>query len=127
MIIKQHANLTIRLISYLDSVFPELLYFFNPLCSKKLYTLSLRRLQYQIISMHMIHLAHLLQSAPHGHFGKEMEKDFSVLSQKSIGINDSSLSIQITQTYFLLFKDCLFYNFTTKSSERITSCFSFFW
>lgn len=43
-------------------------------------------------------LAHLLQSASHGHFGKETARDLRVLAQKSVGINDSSLSIQITQT-----------------------------
>ena len=51
-----------------------------------------------IASMHMTHLAHLLQSASHGHFGKDTARKLRVLAQKSVGINDSSLSIQITQT-----------------------------
>lgn len=43
-------------------------------------------------------MTHLLQSASHGHFGKDTAKDLRVLAQKSVGINASSLSIQITQT-----------------------------
>lgn len=50
-----------------------------------------------IVSMHMTHLAHLLQEASHGHFGKDTARELRVLVQKSVGINDSSLSIQITQ------------------------------
>ena len=46
----------------------------------------------------MTHLAHLLKNASHGHFNKDMARDLRVLAQKSVGINDSSLSIQITQT-----------------------------
>lgn len=46
----------------------------------------------------MTHLAHLLQKASHGHFGKDKARELRVLAQKSAGINDSSLSIQITQT-----------------------------
>ncbi len=46
----------------------------------------------------MTHLAHLPQEASHGHFGKDTARDLRVLAQKSVGINDSALSIQITQT-----------------------------
>ena len=48
--------------------------------------------------MHMTHLAHLLEVASHGHFGKEKARKLRVLAQKSVGVNDSSLSIQITHT-----------------------------
>lgn len=40
----------------------------------------------------------LLQEASHGHFGKDTTRDLRVLAQKSVGIHDSALSIQITQT-----------------------------
>ena len=46
----------------------------------------------------MTHLAHLLEVASHGHFGKEKARELRVLAQKSVGVNDSSLSIQITHT-----------------------------
>ena len=49
-------------------------------------------------SMQMTHLTCLLQTASHGHFGKDTARDLRVLAQKSVGINDSALSIQITQT-----------------------------
>ncbi len=51
-----------------------------------------------IASMHMTHLSHLLQEASHGHFGKDKARELRVLAQKSVGVGDSSLSIQITQT-----------------------------
>ena len=51
-----------------------------------------------IASMHMTHLSHLLVTASHGHFKKEQAKELRVLAQKSVGSNDSSLSIQITHT-----------------------------
>ena len=46
----------------------------------------------------MTHLAYLLQGASHGHFGKDTAIDLRVLAQKSVDINDTSLSIQITHT-----------------------------
>ena len=51
-----------------------------------------------IASMHLTHLAHFLQVASHGHFGKDKARELRVLAQKSVGVNDSSLSIQITHT-----------------------------
>ena len=46
----------------------------------------------------MITVAHLLEVASHGHFDKQTAKELRVLAQKSVGMNDSSLSIQITHT-----------------------------
>ena len=46
----------------------------------------------------MTHLAHILEVASHGHFGKEKARQLRVLAQKSVGVNDSSLSIQINHT-----------------------------
>lgn len=48
--------------------------------------------------MHMTHLANLLKANSHGHFTKEQTKELRVLAQKSVGANDSAISIQITQT-----------------------------
>ena len=45
-----------------------------------------------------LNLAHLLQEASHGHFGKNTARELRVLAQKSVDTGDSSLSIQITQT-----------------------------
>ena len=48
--------------------------------------------------MHMTHLIHVLESASHSHINKDSTRGLRFLAQKSIGINDSSLSIQIAQT-----------------------------
>lgn len=39
----------------------------------------------QIASMHLTHLAHLLEVSSHGHFNKEQPKELRVLAQKSVG------------------------------------------
>ena len=48
--------------------------------------------------MHMTHLANLLKVNSHGHLTKEQAKELRVFAQKSVGANDSTISIQITQT-----------------------------
>ena len=51
-----------------------------------------------IASMHLTHLSNLLVKNSRGHFTKGIAKELRILTQKSVGFNDSSLSIQITQT-----------------------------
>ena len=46
--------------------------------------------------MHLTHLANLLKVNSHGHFTKKLAKELRVLAQKSVGANDSAISIQIT-------------------------------
>ena len=84
----------------MDQVFPELQYFFKSgLHQNSVYTLLKEApTPTAIASMHMTHLAHLLEVASHGHFGKEKARELRILAQKSVGVNDSSLSIQITHT-----------------------------
>ncbi|URW85803.1 IS110 family transposase [Blautia wexlerae] len=84
----------------MDQVFPELQYFFKSgLHQNSVYALLKEApTPTAIASMHMTHLAHLLEVASHGHFGKEKARELRVLAQKSVGVNDSSLSIQITHT-----------------------------
>lgn len=97
-IIKQRTRLKIQLTSYVDQVFPELQYFFKSgLHQKSVYALLKEApTPKDIASMHMTHLAHLLKVSSHGHFSKEEAKELRVLAQKSVGANDSALSIQIT-------------------------------
>lgn len=92
--------LKIQLTSYVDQVFPELQYFFKSgLHQNSVYALLKEApTPTAIVSMHMTHLAHLLEVASHSHFGKEKARELRVLAQKSVGVNDSSLSIQITHT-----------------------------
>ena len=99
-LVKQRTRLKIRLTSYVDQVFPELQYFFKSgLHQNSVYALLKEApTPTAIASMHMTHLAHLLEVASHGHFGKEKARELRVLAQKSVGVNDSSSSIQITHT-----------------------------
>lgn len=46
----------------------------------------------------MTHPAHILRVASHDYFGKNKTRKLRVLAQKSVGINDRSLSIQLTHT-----------------------------
>ena len=98
--VKQRTRLKIQLTSYVDQVFPELQYFFKSgLHQKAVYALLKEAPTPQdIASMHLTHLRHLLVAASHGHFKKEQAKELRVLAQKSVGANDSALSIQITHT-----------------------------
>ena len=96
--IKQHSRLKIQLTTYVDEVFPELQYFFKSgLHQKSVYALLKEAPTPEAIaSMHMTHLAHLFKVTSHGHFDKETAQQLRVLAQKSVGANDSALSIQIT-------------------------------
>jgi transposase len=98
--VKQRTRLKIQLTSYIDQVFPELQYFFKSgVHQNSVYALLKEApTPNAIASMHMTHLAHILECASHGHFNKDTARELRVLAQKSVGINDSSLSIQITQT-----------------------------
>lgn len=98
--IKQRTRLKIQLTSYIDQVFPELQYFFKSgLHQKSVYALLKEApTPNAIASMHMTHLANLLKVNSHGHFTKEQAKELRVLAQKSVGVSDSSLSIQVTHT-----------------------------
>jgi transposase len=98
--IKQRTRLKIQLTSYVDQVFPELQYFFKSgLHQKSVYALLKEApTPKDISSMHLTHLAHLLEVSSHGHFNKEKAKELRVLAQKSVGASDRALSIQITHT-----------------------------
>ncbi|WP_187143942.1 hypothetical protein [Lactonifactor longoviformis] len=89
--------LKIQLTSYLYQVFPEFQYYFKfGVHQNSVYALLKNApTPNDIAAMHM---THLLQMASHGHFGKDSSRELRVLTQKSVGINNSSLSIQITQT-----------------------------
>lgn len=79
--VKQRTRLKIQLTYYMDQVFPELQYFFK----SGVYQNSVHALLNEvptsndIASMHMTHLAHILQSASHGHFGKDIARELRVL------------------------------------------------
>ena len=93
---QRHTTVT----TYVDQVFPEIQYFFKSgLHQNAVYALLKEAPSpKEIASMHMTHLANLLKVNSHGHFTKEQAKELRVLAQKSVGANDSAISIQITQT-----------------------------
>ncbi len=98
-LMKKRTAAKIKLTSLVDQAFPELQYFFHGIHHKSVYAL-LKEAQTPeaIASMHMTHLAHLLETASHGHFKKDKAQELRVLAQKSVGSNDNSISIQITQS-----------------------------
>ncbi len=98
-LIKQRTRLKIQLTTYVDQAFPELQYFFKSgLHQKSVYALLKEAPTPQdIASMHLTHLAHLLEVSSHGHFTKEQAVELRALAKKSVGISDSAVSIQITQ------------------------------
>ncbi len=98
--LKQCTRLKIQLTAYLDQVFPEMQYFFkSDLHQKSVYALLKEApTPNQISSMHLTHLATLPKVSSHGHFTKKQAKELRVLAQKSVGANDSTLSIQITHS-----------------------------
>ena len=99
VLMKQRTSAKIKLTSFLDQAFPELQYFFNGIHHKSVYSLLKEAPSPEkIASMHMTHLAHLLETTSHGHFKKDKAQALRILAQKSVGSSDSSISIQITQT-----------------------------
>ena len=98
--VKQRTRLKIQLTAYVDEVFPELQYFFRSgLHQKSVYALIKEApTPKEITSLHMTHLAKLLEVSSRGHFTKEQAKELRALAKRSVGANDSALSIQITHT-----------------------------
>ena len=98
--VKQRTRLKIQLTAYVDEVFPELQYFFRSgLHQKSVYALLKEApTPKEITSLHMTHLAKLLEVSSRGHFTKEQAKELRALAKRSVGANDSALSIQITHT-----------------------------
>ena len=99
-LVKQRTRRKIQLTTYVDQVFPEFQYFFKSgLHQKTCYAILKEAPSHQqIASMHLTHLRNLLVSTSHGHFKKEMALELRVLAQKSVGISDHALSIQIVQS-----------------------------
>lgn len=102
-LIKQRTRAKIQLTSYMDQCFPEMQYFFSGVHHKACYALLKEASSPDAIaSMHLTHLTHLLKTASHGHFKKDTAAELRILAQKSVGTNDSSISMQITQSIALI-------------------------
>ena len=98
--IKQRTRLKIQLKAYVDETFPELQYFFKSgLHQKAVYALLKEAPSAEkVASMHLTHLAHLLETTSHGRFKKDMASQLRILARKSVGASDSALSIQVVNS-----------------------------
>ena len=99
-LVKERTRLKIQLTAYVDRTFPELQYFFRSgIHQKAVYALLKEAPSPELVaSMHLTHLAHLLEIASHGHFKKDVAKELRILARKSVGSSDKALSIQVTQS-----------------------------
>ena len=95
-VLKYRSKLKVRLVAFIDQLFPELNIVFNSLHQKSCYALlSTYTSPIDIASTRVDAIANLLRKSSKGHFGLEKAYKLKELAKSSIGINNSSLSIQI--------------------------------
>ncbi len=97
---KSKARLKIQLVSYVDMIFPELQFFFKSglhikTCYELLKSYSSPD---DIAALHLTKLSNLLSKASRGRFGKEDARSLKSLAASSVGVKNTYISIQITQT-----------------------------
>ena len=97
---KSKARLKIQLVSYVDMIFPELQFFFKSglhikTCYELLKSYSSPD---DIAALHLTKLSNLLSQASRGRFGKEDARSLKSLAASSVGVKNTYISIQITQT-----------------------------
>jgi transposase len=99
-LLKARTRSKIQLTTYVDQLFPELQYFFKSGIHHKGCYALLKECSApdDVASMHLTHLANLLDKASHGHFKKDKAQQLRVLARKSVGTGNRSISIQITQS-----------------------------
>ena len=97
---KSKARLKIQLTSYVDMIFPELQFFFKSgLHIRTCYELlKVYSSPDDIAALHLTKLSNLLSKASRGHFGKQDAKSLKSLAASSVGVKNTYISIQITQT-----------------------------
>lgn len=95
-VLKYRSKLKTRLVAFVDQLFPELNLIFNSIHQKSCYTLLSTYPTPQDVSNTRIDaLTNLLRKASKGHFGLDKATKLKELAKSSIGVNNSSLSIQI--------------------------------
>lgn len=97
---KSKARLKIQLTSYVDIIFPELQFFFKSgLHIKSCYELlKVYSSPDDIAALHLTKLSNLLSKASRGRFGKQDAESLKSLAKSSVGVKNTYISIQITQT-----------------------------
>ena len=95
-VLKYRTKLKVRLVAFVDQLFPELNLIFNSIHLKSCYKLlSTYPSPKDIASTRVDAIANLLNNASKGHFSLEKAQQLKELAKSSIGVNNSSLSIQI--------------------------------
>lgn len=95
-ILKSRSKLKVRLVAFIDQLFPELNYIFNSIHLKSCYALLAEYpAPTDVCAVRVDKLSNLLRKASKGHFGLDKATKLKELAKSSIGINNSSLSIQI--------------------------------
>lgn len=95
-VLKYRTKLKVRLVSFVDQLFPELNLIFNSIHLKSCYALlSKYPSPKDIASTRVDAIANLLSTASKGHFSLDKAQKLKELAKSSIGVNNSSLSIQI--------------------------------
>lgn len=95
-VLKSRTKLKVRLVSFVDQLFPELNLVFNSLHQKSCYAiLEKHPSPHDISSTRIDAIANLLRKTSKGHFGIEKAYKLKELANSSIGVNNSSLKIQI--------------------------------
>ncbi len=95
-VLKYRTKLKVRLVAFVDQLFPELNLIFNSIHQKSCYKLlATYPNPKDIASTRVDALTNLLSKASKGHFGLEKAIKLKELAKDSIGVNNPSLSIQI--------------------------------
>lgn len=95
-VLKYRTKLKVRLVAFVDQLFPELNLVFNSIHLKSCYALlSTYPSPKDIASTRVDAISNLLSKASKGHFSLEKAQKLKELAKSSIGVNNSSLSIQI--------------------------------
>ena len=98
-LVTMRSKAKIQLVSYLDQIFPELTEFFkgNLHLNVSYQLLKEYSSPKQISSLHLTKLTNILKNNSHGRYGKDDAIRLRELAKKSVGIDNSSLSLQIKQ------------------------------
>jgi len=95
-VLKYRTKLKVRLVAFVDQLFPELNLVFNSIHLKSCYALlSTYPSPKDVASTRVDAISNLLSKASKGHFSLEKAQKLKELAKSSIGVNNSSLSIQI--------------------------------
>lgn len=99
-LMKARTKVKIQLVTYVDLLFPELQYFFKSgIHGKACYALLKEQPNPdRIAKMHLTRLTNLLSKSSHGRFNQSHAVRLKELASQSVGIKNSTLSLQILQS-----------------------------